>query len=71
MSEVCAQMVGETVQLSWLATTPAAYQLQVNHKLSDASGWEPATQTPAFAGDYSQVAIMPTAVAAFFRLAPP
>lgn len=65
------QMVGQTVQLSWLATTPAAYQLQVNHKLSDPNGWKPASQTPAFEGDYSQVAIIPTAAASFFRLAPP
>jgi len=65
------QMVGQTVQLSWLATTPAAYQLQVNHKLSDANGWKLASQTPDFVGDYSQVAITPTAAESFFRLAPP
>jgi hypothetical protein len=64
------QMVGQTVQLTWLATTPAAYQLQVNYKLSDPNGWKPASQTPTFVGDYYQVSITPTAAASFFRLAP-
>lgn len=65
------QMVGQTVQLTWLATTPAAYQLQVNHKLSDPNGWKPASQTPIFIGDYCQVSLNPAAAASFFRLAPP
>jgi hypothetical protein len=65
------QTVGETVQLIWLATTPAAYQLQVNHKLSDPNGWKQASQTPTFIGDYSQGSINPVAEASFFRLAPP
>lgn len=65
------QTVGQTMQLTWLATTPAAYQLQVNHKLSDPTGWKPAAQTNGFAGDYYQVSITPTADASFFRLAPP
>jgi hypothetical protein len=65
------QMVGQTMQLTWLARTPAAYQLQINHKLSDANGWKPASQTATFVGDYYQVTINPTAAACFFRLAPP
>jgi hypothetical protein len=65
------QMVDQTVQLTWLATTPAAYQLQVNHKLSDPNGWKPASQTPTIIGDYYQVTINPVAAASFFRLAPP
>jgi hypothetical protein len=65
------QMVGQTVQLTWLATTPAAYQLQVNHKLEDPNGWKQASQTPTFIGDYYQVSITPNAAASFFRLAPP
>jgi len=69
--ELSVQMVGQTVQLTWLATTPAAYQLQVNHKLSDPNGWKPASQTQSFIGDYYQVTITPTAAASFFRLAPP
>jgi hypothetical protein len=69
--QLSVQMVGQTVQLSWLATTPASYQLQVNHKLSNPNGWNPASQTPTFVGDYYQVSITPTADASFFRLAPP
>jgi hypothetical protein len=65
------QMVGQTVQLTWLATTPAAYQLQVSHKLSDPNGWKPASQTPTTNGDYCQVSITPTAAASFFRLSLP
>jgi hypothetical protein len=65
------QAVGQTVQLTWLATTPASYQLQVNQKLSDPNGWKLASQTPTTNGDYCQVSITPTAAASFFRLAPP
>jgi hypothetical protein len=65
------QMAGQTVQLNWLATTPTNYQLQVSHKLTDPNGWNPATQTPTFVGDYYQVSLAPTAAASFFRLAPP
>jgi hypothetical protein len=68
---IYVQMMGQTVQLNWLATTPAAYQLQVNPKLSDPNGWKPASQTPAFVGDYNQISITPTSSPAFFRLAPP
>jgi hypothetical protein len=69
--ELDIQVVGQNVQLTWLATTPAACQLLVNHKLSDANGWKPASQTPTIIGDYCQVTINPTAAASFFRLAPP
>ncbi len=69
--ELSVQMVGQTVQLTWLATTPAAYQLQVNHKLSDPNGWSLAPQTPTFIGDYYQVSLNPNANASFFRIAPP
>lgn len=65
------QMVDQTVQLSWLATTPTAYQLQVNHKLSDANGWTPAPQKQTFVGDYNQISIIPSNSPAFFRLATP
>ena len=69
--ELDVQRVGQTVQLTWLATTPATYQLEVNHKLSDANGWKPASQTRIFIGDYCRVSINPAAAASFFRLAPP
>jgi len=69
--ELDVQMTGQVVQLIWLATTPAAYQLQVNHKLSDANGWKPASQTPTINGDYFQVSINPVDAAFFFRLASP
>ncbi|MGA2244738.1 MAG: hypothetical protein ABSH48_07060, partial [Verrucomicrobiota bacterium] len=69
--ELIVQMVGQTVQITWLATTPAAYQLKENHKLSDANGWKPASQRPTITGDYYQVSINPAAAASFFRLAPP
>jgi hypothetical protein len=65
------QTVGPTVQLTWLTTTPATYQLQVNHNLSDPNGWKQASQTPTTNGDYLQVSITPNAAVAFFRLAPP
>ena len=65
------QTVGQTVQLTWLATTPAVYQLQVNHKLADANGWQPASQTPTIIGDYRQISVSPNANASFFRLASP
>jgi hypothetical protein len=65
------QTVGSNVQLTWLATTPAAYQLQVNHNLSKPNGWKPASQTPNFVGDYYQVTIPPNAAASFFRLSLP
>ncbi len=65
------QMVGQTLRLNWLATTPASYQLQVNHNLSNPNGWTPAPQKETFVGDYYQVSITPTSSPAFFRLAPP
>jgi hypothetical protein len=69
--ELNVQAVGRALQLTWLATTPAAYQLQVNHQLSNPNGWNQAPETPAFIGDYSQVSITPTTSAAFYRLASP
>src|SRR5208283_5958045 len=54
------QMVGQAVQLTWLATTPAAYQLQVNHKLTNSNGWTPAPQKQTFVGDYNQISIIPS-----------
>lgn len=65
------QTVGPDVQLTWLATTPAAYQLQVSHNLSNPNGWKKASQTPTFVGDYYQVTLPPNAAAAFFRLSLP
>ena len=65
------QPVGQTLQLNWLATTPAAYQLQVSHKLTNPNGWTPAPQRQTFVGDYFKISIIPSNSPAFFRLAPP
>jgi hypothetical protein len=64
------QAMGQNVQISWLASA-AATQLQVNHKLSDANGWKPDTDTPTLTNNFYQITIHPSADASFFRLAPP
>jgi hypothetical protein len=65
------QTVGQAVQLTWLATTPATYQLQANSDLARTKKWTAVTNTLAIIGDYYQVTITPPAAAAFYRLAPP
>ncbi len=64
------QVVGQTLQLSWLAA-PTAVQLQVNHQLLNPNGWTPALQKQTLTNGFYNISITPTSSPAFFRLASP
>jgi hypothetical protein len=65
-----AQAVGGTVQISWLASA-AATQLQINHNLSNANGWNPDTHTRILTSGFYQISLKGNADASFFRLVTP
>ena len=64
------QPVGQTVQISWLASV-AATQLQVNHNLANTNGWNPDAHTPSLTNSFYQISFHPNANASFFRLVTP